>query len=77
MAARVPMATLGQAELSPNPNPNPNPNPDSDPNPNPNPHPHPNQVRALALPFTRAHANLAHGKGVEGNLLGEGMITGG
>lgn len=34
-------------------------------------------VRALALPFTRAHANLAHGKGVEGNLLGEGMITGG
>jgi len=34
-------------------------------------------VRALALPFTRARANLAHGKGVEGNLLGEGMITGG
>mmetsp|Transcript_4231 Transcript_4231/g.9464 ORF Transcript_4231/g.9464 Transcript_4231/m.9464 type:complete len:92 (+) Transcript_4231:171-446(+) len=34
-------------------------------------------VRALLLPFTRAHANLAHGKGVEGNLLGEGMITGG
>ena len=29
-------------------------------------------VRALALPFTRARANLAHGKGVEGNLLGEG-----
>lgn len=34
-------------------------------------------VRALMLPFTRAHANLAQGKGVEGNLLGEGMVTGG
>lgn len=34
-------------------------------------------VRALLMPFTRARQNLAHGKGVEGNLKGEGMITGG
>ena len=34
-------------------------------------------VRALMLPFTRAHANRVQGKGVEGNLLGEGMVTGG
>lgn len=34
-------------------------------------------VRALVMPFTRARENLAYGKGVEGNLKGEGMITGG
>mmetsp|Transcript_17713 Transcript_17713/g.29554 ORF Transcript_17713/g.29554 Transcript_17713/m.29554 type:complete len:92 (+) Transcript_17713:480-755(+) len=34
-------------------------------------------VRALFLPFTRAAKNLAHGKGIEGNFVGEGLITGG
>ena len=34
-------------------------------------------MRALVLPFTRARENLDAGKGVDGNLKGEGMITGG
>lgn len=34
-------------------------------------------VRALVLPFTRARQNLDAGKGFEGNLKGEGLITGG